>query len=427
MTMKLRTTLLTALGASLLVIPAAQAQIYQGQTYVVPSYVAGSADEETTGAISPELPSGSVPGYRDPYAANSPRGDYVQSTPMAPPPGAVQAPTYVSPNSAAAQGGAVQAGPGQPMAIAPGALPAPNSQQIPPQQGYAQPNYQQAPAGYQQGQTVYVQPQQPQPQYGSTGGYQGSYNQDAMLQAARGGQPAPQPGYAPQQAPQQGYAPPAQVSYTPAMRDAGPAPSGTYAPNSAVVPGTQEAPQGFRIENVDPSEPVDPRFRRQEVAYVTTQPAGTIVIDTGNTYLYYILGNGKAIRYGIGVGRDGFTWSGTEKITRKAEWADWRPPTEMIERQPYLPRFMAGGPGNPLGARTLYLGGTIYRIHGTNEPQTIGKFVSSGCFRMLNADVEDLYERVKVGTKVVILPKASTTAGPQANAAAGKPAQTTAR
>ncbi|OYY27811.1 MAG: hypothetical protein B7Y65_01650, partial [Azorhizobium sp. 35-67-15] len=111
--------------------------------------------------------------------------------------------------------------------------------------------------------------------------------------------------------------------------------------------------------------------------------------------------------------RDGFTWAGTEKITRKAEWADWRPPAEMITRQPYLPRFMAGGPGNPLGARTLYLGGTVYRIHGTNEPQTIGKFVSSGCFRMLNADVEDLFDRVKVGTKVVIMPK---TGGAQANA-----------
>lgn len=412
MTMKLRTTLLSALGASLgaslLAVPAAHAQIYQGQTYVVPSSIAGATDDEETGTIPQELPAGSVPGYRDPYAATSPRGDYVQSTPMAPPPGAVQAPTYSSPGYGA-QG---QAAPGQPIAIAPGALPAPNAQQIP-QQGY-----QQAPAGYVQ--PGYAQQPQPQQQYGATGGYQGSYNQDAMLQAARtGAQPAPQAGYAQPQ--------PGQVSYTPGtMRDAGPAPSGSYAPNSAVVPGTTEAPQGFRIENVDPSEPVDPRFRRQTVDYVSTQPAGTIVIDTGNTYLYYILGGGKAIRYGIGVGRDGFTWAGTEKITRKAEWADWRPPTEMIERQPYLPRFMAGGPGNPLGARTLYLGGTIYRIHGTNEPQTIGKFVSSGCFRMLNADVEDLFERVKVGTKVVILPKSSN-AGPQANAAAGKPAQTTAR
>lgn len=416
--MKLRTTLLTALGASLLAVPAAQAQIYQGQTYVVPSYVTGAADEEETGAIRPDLPAGSLPGYRDPYAANSPRGDYVQSAPMAPPAGAVQAPTYAPVNGQqgyAQQQGYVQpgqasAGPGQPMAIAPGALPAPNGQQIPPQQGYVQPG------GYPQGQqTGYVQPgyQQSQPAPAATPGYEGSYRQDALLQAARGGQP-------------EAAVAPGQVGYTPAMRDAGPAPTGSYGPNAAVVPGTQEAPQGFRIENVDPSEPVDPRFRRQTVDYVTTQPVGTIVIDTANTYLYYVLGNGKAMRYGIGVGREGFTWAGTEKVSRKAEWADWRPPTEMIERQPYLPRFMAGGPGNPLGARTLYLGGTIYRIHGTNEPQTIGKFVSSGCFRMLNADVEDLYERVKVGTRVVILPKANTT-GPQANAAGGKPAPTTAR
>ena len=122
------------------------------------------------------------------------------------------------------------------------------------------------------------------------------------------------------------------------------------------------------------------------------------------TYLYYVLGNGQAIRYGIGVGRDGFTWSGTQSITRKAEWPDWVPPPEMIHRQPYLPRQMAGGPGNPLGARALYLGGTIYRIHGTNAPQTIGTHVSSGCIRLTNQDVTDLYSRVSVGTKVIVLP-----------------------
>ena len=147
-----------------------------------------------------------------------------------------------------------------------------------------------------------------------------------------------------------------------------------------------------------------PNLRRQEVAFATKEPAGTIVVDTPNTYLYYVLGNGRAIRYGVRVGRDGFTWTGVQKITRKAEWPDWHPPTEMIERQPYLPRFMAGGPGNPLGARAMYLGSTVYRIHGTNQPSTIGKFVSSGCIGMLNEDVSDLFERVKVGTRVVVMP-----------------------
>jgi lipoprotein-anchoring transpeptidase ErfK/SrfK len=147
-----------------------------------------------------------------------------------------------------------------------------------------------------------------------------------------------------------------------------------------------------------------PNLRRQEVNFVTKEPAGTLVVDTSNTYLYYVLGGGRAIRYGVRVGRDGFTWAGVQKISRKAEWPDWHPPTEMIERQPYLPRFMAGGPGNPLGARAMYLGSTVYRIHGTNQPSTIGKFVSSGCVGMLNEDVSDLFDRVKVGTRVVVLP-----------------------
>ncbi|WP_295845065.1 L,D-transpeptidase [Tardiphaga sp.] len=147
-----------------------------------------------------------------------------------------------------------------------------------------------------------------------------------------------------------------------------------------------------------------PNLRRQEVNFVTKEPAGTIVVDTPNTYLYYVLGNNRAIRYGVRVGRDGFTWTGMQKITRKAEWPDWHPPTEMIERQPYLPRFMAGGPGNPLGARAMYLGSTVYRIHGTNQPSTIGKFVSSGCIGMINEDVSDLFERTKVGTRVVVMP-----------------------
>jgi len=147
------------------------------------------------------------------------------------------------------------------------------------------------------------------------------------------------------------------------------------------------------------------RLRRAVVAFGTAEAPGTIIIDTGNTTLYYVLGQGRAIRYGVGVGRDGFTWSGVQTISRKAEWPDWHPPAEMIARQPYLPRFMAGGPGNPLGARAMYLGTSQYRIHGTNDPSTIGKFVSSGCIRLTNEDVSDLFSRVDVGTKVVVLPK----------------------
>jgi lipoprotein-anchoring transpeptidase ErfK/SrfK len=146
------------------------------------------------------------------------------------------------------------------------------------------------------------------------------------------------------------------------------------------------------------------RFQRQLVDYPTDQPAGTLVIDTPNTYLYLVMGRGKALRYGIGVGREGFTWTGTERISRMKEWPDWFPPKEMIERQPYLPRFMAGGESNPLGARALYLGNTLYRIHGTNQPSTIGTFVSSGCIRLTNTDIEDLFNRVQVGTRVVVLP-----------------------
>jgi lipoprotein-anchoring transpeptidase ErfK/SrfK len=146
------------------------------------------------------------------------------------------------------------------------------------------------------------------------------------------------------------------------------------------------------------------RFKRQIVSYASREAPGTIIIDTPNTYLYLIMGNGQAMRYGIGVGRDGFTWSGVQTVSRKAEWPAWTPPAEMIARQPYLPRHMAGGPGNPLGARAIYLGGTIYRIHGTNMPETIGTQVSSGCIRLTNQDVSDLYSRVNVGTRVIVLP-----------------------
>ncbi|MBR1133969.1 L,D-transpeptidase [Bradyrhizobium iriomotense] len=143
---------------------------------------------------------------------------------------------------------------------------------------------------------------------------------------------------------------------------------------------------------------------RQVVDYASRQAPGTVIIDTKNTFLYFVLNDAQAMRYGIGVGREGFTWSGEQTVARKAEWPDWHPPAEMVSRQPYLPRFMAGGPGNPLGARAMYLGETEYRIHGTNNPDTIGKRVSSGCIRLTNDDVVDLYERVKVGAKVIVLP-----------------------
>jgi lipoprotein-anchoring transpeptidase ErfK/SrfK len=152
----------------------------------------------------------------------------------------------------------------------------------------------------------------------------------------------------------------------------------------------------------DDSVELDPEFRKQVVYYRTNEAPGTIIISTGERHLYLIQPGGRAIRYGIGVGRDGFQWQGLLNITRKAEWPDWTPPPEMIARQPYLPRFMAGGPGNPLGARAMYLGTTVYRIHGTNRPDTIGTKVSSGCFRLVNADVADLYDRVPVGTKVIV-------------------------
>ena len=162
--------------------------------------------------------------------------------------------------------------------------------------------------------------------------------------------------------------------------------------------------QGVASDEAGVKAEAPARLRRQIVDYTSAEAPGTIIIDTPNTYLYFVLGGGKAVRYGIGVGREGFTWSGVKTIERKSEWPDWIPPTDMLQRQPYLPRFMAGGPGNPLGARAMYLSGTVYRIHGTNAPTTIGKHVSSGCIRMANEDVIDLYSRTRVGTKVVVLP-----------------------
>jgi lipoprotein-anchoring transpeptidase ErfK/SrfK len=183
------------------------------------------------------------------------------------------------------------------------------------------------------------------------------------------------------------------------------APPPVYAARPSVAPPI--------YANVGPADPtptrrpppfhIDPQFLPHVVAYDGDEQPGTIVIDTPNHFLYLVQADGKAMRYGIGVGRPGFTWSGVHRISAKKEWPDWVPPKEMLKRQPYLPHFMEGGPNNPLGARALYIGSTLYRIHGSNEPWTIGKNVSSGCIRMRNVDVIDLYGRVKVGAKVVVL------------------------
>ena len=167
-----------------------------------------------------------------------------------------------------------------------------------------------------------------------------------------------------------------------------------------------EAP-AYAAPSQDTKDELRADLRRQVVNYRTSEAPGTIIIDTPNTFLYLVMPGGKAMRYGIGVGREGFTWSGTKTIERKAEWPDWTPPPEMIQRQPYLPRFVAGGDGNPMGARGMYLSGSVYRIHGTNAPESIGTQVSSGCIRLLNEDVIDLYNRVHVGSKVVVLPMSS--------------------
>ena len=152
-----------------------------------------------------------------------------------------------------------------------------------------------------------------------------------------------------------------------------------------------------------PTRQIDPKFQKQMVEYSGSEPPGTVIIDTPQRFLFLVQENGKAMRYGIGVGKPGFTWAGEKKITSKKEWPDWVPPPEMLQRRPDLPHFMAGGPENPLGARAMYLGTSLYRIHGSNEPWTIGQAVSSGCIRMRNEDVVDLYERVNVGTTVVVI------------------------
>ena len=178
-----------------------------------------------------------------------------------------------------------------------------------------------------------------------------------------------------------------------------PAHSAPLYPYGYQAPQVQQAPQ---LDDDSDAVELPARFKRQIVAYNGAEAPGTIIIDTPNTYLYYVLGGGQAIRYGIGVGRDGFRWGGTHRISAKKEWPSWTPPSQMLARRPDLPRHMAGGIDNPLGARAMYLGSTLYRIHGSNEPETIGQAVSSGCFRMTNDDVTDLYSRVAVGTTVVV-------------------------
>jgi lipoprotein-anchoring transpeptidase ErfK/SrfK len=308
------------------------------------------------------------PGYRRPLPGGPPgQPQRSYESEALPPPGPYGAapgrePTYAPPPGQGQYGAAPGYPPGREPAYGP-----------PPGQG----QYGAAP-GYPPGrEPAYDPPPGREPAYGPPPGYQ----QDPRGPAGR---------------PQYGAVPPQQDD--------------SFRPPMGVGPGqgqgdpdvTSRLPMDVRPES-GPRKELPAQFRRTTVEYRTREPAGTIIVDTQNTYLYLVLGNGQAIRYGIGVGREGFTWAGAERVTRMAEWPDWHPPPEMIERQPYLPRFMAGGEGNPLGARALYLGKTIYRIHGTNQPSTIGSFVSSGCIRLTNEDVTDLFYRVKVGTRVVVL------------------------
>jgi len=225
--------------------------------------------------------------------------------------------------------------------------------------------------------------------------------------AQRSAAPAAQPVYQPSPAALQ--PPPPPESPLPSLT---PAEAATLTPTQAAALGI-ELPRA-PVTRPEPAAPpasvgavghpsVDPKYDRQVVDYTGAEVPGTIIIDTPNKFLYLVQEDGKALRYGIGVGRPGFTWAGVKEITAKREWPDWMPPDDMLHRQPNLPRFMAGGPENPLGARALYLGSTLYRIHGSNEPWTIGTNVSSGCIRLRNADVIDLYNRVTVGTKVVVM------------------------
>jgi lipoprotein-anchoring transpeptidase ErfK/SrfK len=332
----------------------------------------------STGALS-------VSAFADPLQLNY--SPYVMSAPVQQP---VQQPVYVvQPQMQAAAPAGVQPYAGQPYYVYPA-----------PQQSYAA-----APRGY-----VTAQPQGYPPNYTQnypqtapayTGSVAPRYASAAPAPVTYAA-PLPQPAPAPPAEPHRGFleqifgGPTIQAHvYAPAMPEYQPAPL------PPVVNQQQAyAPSG---QGDMSTYPIDPKYDRQSVDYRSDEPAGTIVIDTPNKFLYLVEGGGKALRYGIGVGRPGFTWAGVKTITAKKEWPDWRPPADMLERRPDLPRYMPGGIGNPLGARAMYLGSTLYRIHGSNEPWTIGTNVSSGCIRMRNEDVSDLYNRVKIGTKVVVI------------------------
>jgi lipoprotein-anchoring transpeptidase ErfK/SrfK len=310
-----------------------------------------------------------------------------------------------------------QPGYGQPVYPPPGYVPSPGygaPQNYGPPPGYPPPGYASPYRGRQlvdDDDDVGALPA-PGP-YGRPRGYE-QYDTRPPSPIQRDALPAPgQESYPPQyqgtpQYQQGGVAPPpGRYGYAQPDR-----PPGDVGPNALPSgPPSAAPPNGYAIFGPDyqpevgkPKE-LPPQFRRQLVDFATKEPPGTIIIDTPNTHLYLVMAGGKAMRYGIGVGREGFTWSGRERVSKMSEWPDWHPPKEMIDRQPYLPRFMAGGESNPMGARALYLGNTLYRIHGTNQPSTIGTFVSSGCIRLTNHDIEDLYSRVQVGTKVVVWPR----------------------
>jgi lipoprotein-anchoring transpeptidase ErfK/SrfK len=304
--------------------------------------------------------------------------------------------------------------------LPPAAIPDDDDDDIPPHQRAAPGSYPAPPGGYRGPFAREPQYRAPPPVYSDRGPPQQPYYGQPRNPNLGGGQPesygrapgypdqavAPQ-AYPPQPYPQQAY--PGQQPVEQYQQGPGPmqlAPgsprgprdvTGSVPPNTVATLPPEDQPETGRYE-------MPAQFKRQLVPFQSAEPAGTLVIDTANTYLYLVLGGGQAMRYGIGVGREGFTWAGAERVSKMSEWPDWHPPAEMIERQPYLPRFMAGGEGNPLGARALYLGKTLYRIHGTNQPSTIGKYVSSGCIRLTNEDIQDLYSRVQVGTRVVVLP-----------------------
>jgi len=216
---------------------------------------------------------------------------------------------------------------------------------------------------------------------------------------------------------QSGAGPPADGALVQRVQSSGPNLGGGFLELLFRGPGNSDAAPRYELRlpfQRQPMEPaehdpsgqqrtVDPRYQKQVVNYDGRERGGTVIINTNERLLYLIQDDGTAIRYGIGVGRPGFTWAGVRQVTRKREWPDWTPPPEMLKRRPDLPRHMEGGPENPLGARAMYLGSTLYRIHGSNEPWTIGTAVSSGCIRMRNEDVIDLYERVRVGTRVVVI------------------------